>query len=174
MRRVVVPLLVLIFFATGCTGSFILTKKVYDFHRQQEEKWMDELIFLGCAIFPVYSLATLGDAIIFNVIEFWTEENPLEESESAKIKKGDLEVVLTRSGDGDSVHLSALKALQPQGTLTLERTEFGVIAKDADGDIIYISQTDQQGGIGIYDADMNLVQYVSPDEIKTQRQKLLN
>ena len=47
MKKFVAMLIVAAFFAAGCTGSFGLTKKVYQFHRGQDGKWMDELVFLG-------------------------------------------------------------------------------------------------------------------------------
>lgn len=65
-----------IVFAAGCTGSFKLTKSVHKWQTGFENKWVDEVAFLGCIIIPVYELATLGDAIIFNTIEFWTGESP--------------------------------------------------------------------------------------------------
>ena len=86
MKRVVFGLLAVCVFATGCTGSFMLTRKVYNFHRTMDDKWVDELAFLGCIILPVYGLATLGDAIIFNSIEFWSGENPIEEVKATQPK----------------------------------------------------------------------------------------
>ncbi len=35
-------------------------------------------IFLGLNIVPVYSLAYLVDLFVFNAIEFWSGDNPLE------------------------------------------------------------------------------------------------
>ena len=43
---------------------------------------MDEIAFLGCIILPAYTIATLGDALIFNSIEFWGGENPIKETAS--------------------------------------------------------------------------------------------
>ncbi len=63
---------------TGCTGPFALTKKVHAWQTGFDEKWVDEVAFLGCVILPVYGLATLGDALIFNSVEFWTGDNPMD------------------------------------------------------------------------------------------------
>ncbi|AKU91496.1 hypothetical protein AKJ08_1883 [Vulgatibacter incomptus] len=40
-------------------------------------KWVQELVFLGLSFIPVYGLFLLGDAFIFNTIEFWTGHNPI-------------------------------------------------------------------------------------------------
>ncbi len=43
-----------------------------------DSKWLDELIFLGLNIIPVYGLALIGDYLIFNSFEFWGAENPID------------------------------------------------------------------------------------------------
>lgn len=63
---------------TGCTGPFVLTKKLHNWQTSFDDKWVDEVAFLGCIILPVYSLATLADGLIFNSVEFWTGENPMD------------------------------------------------------------------------------------------------
>ena len=63
---------------TGCTGPFALTKKVHAWQTSFEDKWVDEVAFLGCIILPVYGLSTLADGLILNSVEFWTGENPMD------------------------------------------------------------------------------------------------
>lgn len=36
-----------------------------------ENRWANEVIFLGLNVVPAYSLAYLADLIIFNSLEFW-------------------------------------------------------------------------------------------------------
>lgn len=62
----------------SCYGPFRLTKQVHKFNGNFEEKWVSEVVFLGCIILPVYGLAMLGDGLIFNSIEFWGGKNPIE------------------------------------------------------------------------------------------------
>jgi hypothetical protein len=63
--------------SAGCWGSFSLTNKLYRFNDGvSDSKWIKWLLFLGLIILPVYSLFILGDAIIFNTIEFFTGSNP--------------------------------------------------------------------------------------------------
>ena len=46
MKKTIAVVLIAALFTTGCTGSFNLTRKVYNFHRSQPDKWSDELCFL--------------------------------------------------------------------------------------------------------------------------------
>lgn len=78
MKKFIPALLVLSVLLTGCTGPFQLTKNLHKWQTSPENKWGDEAIFLGCVILPVYGIATLGDALIFNSIEFWGGENPIK------------------------------------------------------------------------------------------------
>ena len=78
-RRTVLSLVVMAAAAgsTGCWGSFAITNKLYRFNDGvSDSKWIKWLLFLGLVILPVYSLFILGDALIFNTIEFWTGSNP--------------------------------------------------------------------------------------------------
>src|SRR5690625_1601739 len=57
------------------------------------EKFLNNLIFWGLNIVPVYPLFMLGDVIIFNVIEFWSGSNPIA------MKEGEVESqILVKDG----------------------------------------------------------------------------
>ena len=170
MKKIVALLVAVMLLTTGCTGSFMLTKKVYNFHRQQEGKWTDELIFLGCVIIPVYGLATLGDAIIFNSIEFWTGKNPVEAKTGDKARKlvenGADKAVITYDSSTDTIQVSSMK---PGSALVFERTDSGVIARDKSGKLLYSSVKDSQGGVSVYDGNNQLVKYFSAEEIRAEK-----
>ncbi len=71
---------------TGCYGSFSLTSKLHNWNGQvSNAKFVNELVFLGLCILPAYELCCLGDALIFNSIEFWGGQNPVA------MKAGDVE-----------------------------------------------------------------------------------
>jgi hypothetical protein len=71
------------FMMSGCYGSFALVSKVHEFNGNvSDSKFINELVFLGFCIIPVYGLAALGDAIIFNSIEFWSGSNPVAMNEN--------------------------------------------------------------------------------------------
>jgi hypothetical protein len=63
---------------TGCIGPFNLTKQVHHWNSNVGVKWANEGIFLLFCIIPVYGVTLLGDAIIFNSIEFWGGDNPID------------------------------------------------------------------------------------------------
>ena len=88
--------------STGCTGTFGLTRKIHNWQTSFENRWVDEAAFLGCVILPVYGLSTLGDALIFNSIEFWTGNNPMHEA----LKQGDGPSVVTRLKEDGAIRFS--------------------------------------------------------------------
>ncbi len=154
---------------SGCTGSFNITKKVYDLHRQQEDKWIDELIFLGCVILPVYGIAVFADAIVVNTIEFWTGENPVilsKANTNRELLVGDAKATLTHNPD-DTIKIKTGDA--PDKIVILERNPSGVIAKDNNGKVVYSSIKDSSGGVSVYDGDMKLVNYHPADEVVVAR-----
>ena len=63
---------------TGCYGPFRLSTKLHNWNGQvSNKKFVNELVFLGFCILPAYELCLLGDALIFNSIEFWSGHNPI-------------------------------------------------------------------------------------------------
>lgn len=79
MRKVISCLLLssAILFSS-CLGSFKAFNNLKDWNQgATNSKFLDNLIFWGLNIVPVYGLFFLGDAIIFNVIEFWSGSNPI-------------------------------------------------------------------------------------------------
>jgi hypothetical protein len=62
--------------ATACMGPFNWTGQVHHWNdKVTDNKWLNELVFLGLVIFPVYELSLFADAIVFNSVEFWTGKN---------------------------------------------------------------------------------------------------
>jgi hypothetical protein len=43
------------------------------------QDWLNEVIFIAFWIVPVYPIASLGDIVIFNTIEYWTGDNPVSD-----------------------------------------------------------------------------------------------
>ena len=63
---------------TSCIGSFKLTNKVLSWNHQIGSKFVNELVFVGLWILPVYEISAIADALIINSIEFWSGTNPIE------------------------------------------------------------------------------------------------
>ncbi len=70
---------------SGCFGSFQLTRKVYNWNKTvSPDKWVQELVFIGLSIVPVYSVAGFADVIFANAVEFWTGTNPVASSQTQR------------------------------------------------------------------------------------------
>ena len=44
-----------------------------------DQDWLDEVIFIGFWVIPIYPFALLGDVVIFNTVEYWTGDNPISD-----------------------------------------------------------------------------------------------
>lgn len=65
------------FMCTSCIGSFTTFNKLKDWNQTVGNKFVNELVFFVFWVIPVYEVATLADLVVFNSIEFWTNENPM-------------------------------------------------------------------------------------------------
>jgi hypothetical protein len=89
--------------AAGCFGKFQLTRKVYDINQSIDEKYVRSAATWIFVIVPVYGVAALLDLIVFNVIEFWSGENPVTSVPVTKVfTQGNGRTVLTLSRDGSA------------------------------------------------------------------------
>lgn len=62
---------------SSCIGSFSLTNKLLDWNKNVSNKFVNELIFFGFWVLPVYEVTCLADLLVLNSIEFWSGENPV-------------------------------------------------------------------------------------------------
>ena len=61
--------------SSGCVGPNKTFNAVNNWNNvATDNKYVNEAIFLGFWIFPVYEFAYLGDVVIFNTINFWNRE----------------------------------------------------------------------------------------------------
>jgi hypothetical protein len=78
MLPVALTLTVSMLLSTGCLGHGAVTQKVRKGNLSvTENRWGREGIFLGFQIFWVYRISTILDLVVFNSIEFWSGENPI-------------------------------------------------------------------------------------------------
>jgi len=87
--------------SAGCFGKFQLTRKLYDINQSIDEKYVRSA---ATWIFVIpYAVTGLLDFVVFNVIEFWTGENPVAEAKVTKVyARGNRRTVLTLSRDGSA------------------------------------------------------------------------
>ncbi len=105
---------------TGCFGSFQLTRKVYAFNQTvSQDKWVQELVFLGMNIVPIYGLAAFADAVFANSVEFWTGTNPLASARTvtpdgtAFVQNG------STTAEGKTLVIDEVKDGETQSTTTI-------------------------------------------------------
>lgn len=144
--------------STGCFGSFTLTRKLYRWNDQvNQDKWIKEIIFIVLAWVPVYELSGLGDAIVFNSIEFWTGNNPIEPKKAGldrigtkRIARRGGEAVLTH--DEDRLVIEQFQQGRPAASVSIRREGGVSVASDRDGRVLFIAQTLPDGSVLIRDA----------------------
>jgi hypothetical protein len=87
--------------SAGCFGKFQLTRKVHDMNQSIDEKYVRSAATWVFVIIQVYTVAALLDLIVFNVIEFWSGENPVASAPVTKVyAEGNGKTVLTLSREG--------------------------------------------------------------------------
>lgn len=63
--------------ATGCLGPNHLSNNLINWNAEiTGNSFANEIIFLGLNILPVYGFAYMGDVLIVNSIDFWSD-NPV-------------------------------------------------------------------------------------------------
>ena len=170
-QRVIAGMLALALVSSGCFGTFALTRKLYNWNATvSQDRWVREFVFIVLAWVPVYSLAGLGDAIVFNSIEFWTGENPIEtpikkKADAAQLRhiaRHDAEAVL--SLQGHEMTIEQFQHGRTAGSLHIAQQGDQSIATDAQGRVLFMAQTLPDGSVLIKDADGRLVKSYSLQE----------
>lgn len=153
----VVGLVALGMFLNGCYGPFYLTRKVHHWNGEvSNNKWIVEAVFLVCTWLPVYSIASLADAIIFNSVEFWTGKNPMADanaggvSQTKRIVRGDSEAVLTRTGE--QLAIQQYEKGRLVSSMQLSRQGDTTVALDGKGQLLFSAQTRPDGRVIVTDA----------------------
>lgn len=64
--------------STSCIGSYSAFNGLKEWNKDiTDSKFVNNLVFWGLWIVPVYEIFFLGDTVIFNVVEFWSGSNPI-------------------------------------------------------------------------------------------------
>jgi hypothetical protein len=64
--------------SSSCLGPDNLYGSVKNWNAEISDKdWLNELVFLGFWVLPVYPITLLADVIIFNTIGYWTGDQPI-------------------------------------------------------------------------------------------------
>jgi hypothetical protein len=167
MKKTVVIVVAMGMLLAGCTGSFNVTRQVYGIHRSEQDRWLDEAIFVGSVLVQVYTISLLADTILFNSIEFWSGSNPIAPATGDNGKTAsngsriayhpgtDTVRIIPTGGEGDDV--------------VLERTGTGVAARDTQGRLLFYATKDVHGGVAVFDGDAALVRRIPPEQVARAR-----
>lgn len=147
--------------SNGCFGSFNLTRKLYQWNDQiSQDKWIKELIFIVLVWVPVYGLAGLGDAVLFNTIEFWSGENPIEMTadgrgvQTRRVVREDAEAVLKHilHPEKETLVIDQFQEGKPAAGLRITRRGDVAVATDTEGRTLFTAQMLPDGSLMVSDA----------------------
>lgn len=142
---------------SNCLGSFSAFNGLKDWNQQvSDSKFVNNLLFWGLNIIPVYGVFFIGDTILFNVIEFWSGSNPIAmnegEVESQTIQKdGNTYEMIATKNQMDIKVLDGEKAGE-EVTLIYKPEEKSWNAKTDEGEMIKLSSM-KDGFYYVYTAD---------------------
>ncbi len=71
---------------TSCIGPFNATRRIHTWNREFDNRWAGEGVFLVFRALPVYGAAFVGDILIFNSIQFWGWENPIDPPSQERVE----------------------------------------------------------------------------------------
>ncbi len=143
LSMLAIPVLLLFAIGTGCIGNFGLTGKVRQFNLETtQDRWGREIVFVVLHVIPVYPFAGFLDILVFNSIEFWTGTNPIDGS--ASVTPVAINEWMTEDGTkitmkglpDDSIDVNVVAPNGEERFFNLTRTDEGVTARDADGNVI--------------------------------------
>lgn len=67
---------------SSCLGPDNLYNSVKNWNAElSDQDWINEVVFLGFNIIPVYSLALFADVLVLNTIHYWSGSNPVDDPE---------------------------------------------------------------------------------------------
>ena len=65
---------------TSCLGPDHTYGQVKQWNAKlTKEDWLNEVVFLALHVIPVYPVALAADVLIFNTIQYWSGNNPIND-----------------------------------------------------------------------------------------------
>lgn len=170
MRRVVLALLCAgLLSQAACYGPFRLTTAVYKFNGSLGNDIVEEIVFLAMIIVPVYALAGVGDALIFNTIEYWTGKALLSgggvgHAERTVPLPDGSELKLAEEGEG------RVKFTHGGVTRTLVRTDRGMALLDEHGVLVAQARRTAEGDVELLAGSGQRLALGDADEVEQAKQ----
>lgn len=169
---------------TACYGPFNLTRTLHKWNGQVgkageiDAKWMQELVFLPLALFQIYTFAALGDAIVFNSIQFWTGDNPIKltdeggDGRTKVAQVGDVTVTMTVASDNASARATYVKDGQVFRTAEIVRDGDRYRVLDGNGRHLYSGEVTAAGGLNIVNDECQLLEAISGEQLALTADRL--
>ncbi len=160
MRRGIAAglILVMLMLSTGCYGYFPLTRTVYRVNGEiggtvgadtTQRRVLQSIVMWVFLIIPVYGVASLVDALVMNVIEFWTGDI-IEVGQAEKdgyhyafVPSADgREAVVTISHEGEMISQTRLVKVSDQilEVVNAQGQLLGKLTRNADGEVAWLGQ----------------------------------
>jgi hypothetical protein len=111
--------------SAGCYGKFQLTRMIYDLNRSVEDKYVRSAV--TWALLLPYSFSTFIDFAVFNVVEFWTGENPLLVTKVHTEGTDTVSMSIAREGKGTVATLDRFRGGRRVATLVIRDGGDGVV-----------------------------------------------
>lgn len=149
---------------SGCYGYFPLTKMIYRVNGEVTDyKLVHTLVMWVFVILPVYSIAMLVDAIVFNLIEFWTDER----IEFTEVRREDGSVVAFGPGDApNEAVLTLSRDGRVEHTIRFVREQDGTCrVLDEQGNIAGWVLPREDGVLVLADAERRPVRLLDPRDM---------
>ena len=117
---------------SGCAGQYALFNKVHPLLGNLGGKWIGAIVFWILAG-PVLPICLFADMFIFNVIEFWTDNNLIASGNSfEQIDENGTRLTATKNDDGTlSLRVTQITGEISDYLLEREGNDFSMF--DADG-----------------------------------------
>ncbi|MBM4080592.1 MAG: DUF3332 family protein [Planctomycetes bacterium] len=149
---------------TGCYGQFPLTKAVYNFNGEcSDNKWVRTIVMWVFAILQVYTIATVADAIVFNLVEFWTGQQLMAGSVTAE---DGTKYALEPSDDGKQAVLTISRNDRVLTRATFVRvSDSKVEVLDGNGKLTGMVLRSPDGTLHLTDAQGVTIRTLSADEV---------
>jgi hypothetical protein len=140
----------------GCYGAFPLTRAVYRANGSIENELVRQGVFWAFVILPVYETATIADAVVFNLIDFWTST---EVEFSSRTDAHGNTVAVVPSEDGKTARLTVSPAEGEGVDLQLVRvSERRCEVRSDDGELLGAAIRDPDGRVALTDADGSVME----------------
>ena len=118
-------------FSAGCFGKFQMTRNLYDINRSVENQYLRSAV-TWLFVIP-YVLTGFLDFAVFNLIEFWSGENPIAPLPQARVyEKGDerAEMTISREGGATVATIEKYRAGSLVSTLRIRDDGAGTVTSE--------------------------------------------